>query len=1051
MNDKNEKTIDGRYIVLRAIGKGMSGEVLLVRDSEGTKALKLLNELQLNVSRAEALANFKKEFAILKELNHPHVARILDFGYEGTLRKYFFTSEFVDGADFQTACTGLSPERIEALAVQALRALNYLHARGVRHFDIKPQNVLVATDDGTPGSVKIIDFGLAEFTAPHKKTGTPAYMAPEILRGESPDHRADLYSLGVMTYKAFTGVNPFVGKSLRETCDRQLNFNAAPPSTINPSVPKHWDHILIRLLEKNPMRRYAEAAHAIRDVNFLGRAKHEIETHDTKLSYLPEKGALIGREAEWKTFQDAFEASFGEGARSEPSLFTIAGGKGTGKTRFVAEIRHAAQLKGVPIRVFDAAFHAANLPERSVLCLDDGDVAAERVNDLLRELGGRRCLVVWTCANAPFGWKAASAVALKDFSRGELGEYLGSVTGFGETPAWLVEKIYRRTQGNPFFVAEFVKSLIERGAFFDSAGRWHAAELDDVRIDFDAVGIPATLEDCLRVNVSRVTAPDRAILNALAVNGAPLDALRLATLTGEESGPALDRLKEQGLLETAEERGFFFKNVFVSDVILKDLPVTEQSGLHARLAELFDAKPESRRLHLHHRGFDPDPDSACAALKELGRMHIADGEYGKAVTVFERLIARRESRGELANLSDYLDLGKALTLTRRLSEASALHAYLLTKLEARRAPADDVLEVLKELVDLRFKRSDVGTPDEHLAAAGGHNSAATALIARSSKPEFWKVVFENFGAFLSLRTGRLDEALATFRKTHDVWKLELSDDDKALVLNNRIVEALHQKRDYAAAEAVCLEKMPTLATFDEKYPLALNCYWLATTYYLMATNESRTDAAELHRSSAENFRRCDKIARDIGNLPLLLRALNGIGNVLMTSGDKSQALEYYERAFSVSRRSGETETAAFIAYNVATIHKDAGNDREAYSHFIYAANTLDERPARTPYADFILFMTRLLLVETDLRLGDTLSAREELERADALYETCAMAKSYESLRSLYRAQLFFHEGDFHAGDEWLGRALEQCATPEQRLIVEKYTASPRYRDLSAKH
>lgn len=1036
-NDTKKKTIDGRYVVLRALGKGMSGEVLQVKDCDGIKALKLLNELQFHVSRAEALANFKKEFTILKELNHPNVARILDFGYEKAWRKYFFTSEFIDGPDFQSACAGRSPEDVEGFAVQALRALHYLHARGIHHFDIKPQNVLVAKSEDAAEKVKIIDFGLAGFVAPHKKIGTPAYMAPEILRGEPPDHRADLYSLGVMLYKAFTGVNPFAGKTLKETSDLHLNFRPNPPSNLNAEVPKHWDHILARLLEKNPGRRYAEAGHAIRDVNFLGSGNYEIETRDTKLSYLPEKGALIARSAQWRTFQNAFEKAFSETARPEPRLMVVTGGEGTGKTRFVSEIRHEAQLKGVPVFAFDPEEPIPGASERFVLCIDDALVTAGRVNDLLRELGGRRCLVVWTRGEIPVGWKILAVAELRDFSRIELGDYLASVTGFGKAPDWLVEKIYRRTQGNPLFVVEFVKSLIERGVFFDASGRWQASVLEDVRIDFDEIGVPATLEDCLKERIARVSKTDRLILEALAVNGAPLDAAKLGTIVIDGTDAAVSRLGVQNLVETGE-RGLFCKNPLVSEVILKSLPEAEKSRLHTRLASLFETEPGMRRVHLHHRGWDPDPGVACSALKELGRMHLAEGAYAKAVAVFERLIARREGAGKLAGLDDYLDLGKSLTLTRRLPEASALHAYHLAKLEARHAPPDDVLEVLKELVDLHFKRSDLDAPAEHLAAAAEHIKTATALIPRSSNPEFWNLVFANFKAVRALHGGNVDEALATFLKTHEAWKSLLSDADKARVLNNRIIDAYHLKRDYAAAAAICLEKMPILEALGEKYPLALNCYFLAQTYYLTATNETRADPAELYRLSSENFQRCEKIARDIGNLPLLLRALNGIGNVHMTTDDKTSALEYYGRALAISRRSGEIETAAFIAYNVATIHKEAGNDREAYSHLVYAANTLDEQAARSPYTAFILYMARLLLAEIDLRLGDAEAAREQMALADTLYETCPMAKSYESRRSLLRAQLAYHERDPGSGDEWLGRAQEQCTTPEQRLIIEKY-------------
>ena len=96
--------IDQRYDVVKNLGGGLSGEVVLIKDHDELKALKFLKKIQMNVSREDALRNFKNEFSILKELNHPNISRILDFGYEQRLQKYYFTTEFISGAEFHKAC-----------------------------------------------------------------------------------------------------------------------------------------------------------------------------------------------------------------------------------------------------------------------------------------------------------------------------------------------------------------------------------------------------------------------------------------------------------------------------------------------------------------------------------------------------------------------------------------------------------------------------------------------------------------------------------------------------------------------------------------------------------------------------------------------------------------------------------------------------------------------------------------------------------------------------------------------------------------------------------
>src|SRR5687768_16533958 len=109
--------IDQRYEIQKNLGAGFSGEVLLVKDHEGLKALKFLKKVQLNVSREEALNNFKNEFSILKELNHPNIARIIDFGFEPKMQKYYFTTEFISGVELHKACENQPLEVIEKLIV----------------------------------------------------------------------------------------------------------------------------------------------------------------------------------------------------------------------------------------------------------------------------------------------------------------------------------------------------------------------------------------------------------------------------------------------------------------------------------------------------------------------------------------------------------------------------------------------------------------------------------------------------------------------------------------------------------------------------------------------------------------------------------------------------------------------------------------------------------------------------------------------------------------------------------------------------------------------
>ena len=147
-----------RYLEIKEIGSGVTGRVYLVKDEKTglTCALKMLHS-PLGYIKYSELEGFQHEFEILKNLNHPSIAKVFDFGVTEESSHLYIVTEFVEGKDLFEYAEGKSIEVIEELFVQALRALNYIHSKKIIHLDIKPQNMLVV-DHGSP-TLKLIDFG----------------------------------------------------------------------------------------------------------------------------------------------------------------------------------------------------------------------------------------------------------------------------------------------------------------------------------------------------------------------------------------------------------------------------------------------------------------------------------------------------------------------------------------------------------------------------------------------------------------------------------------------------------------------------------------------------------------------------------------------------------------------------------------------------------------------------------------------------------------------------------------------------------------------------
>ena len=329
-----------RYRLVRKLGEGGMGEVWLAADEvEGGRevALKLLH--QDKIRNDAAVAYFKQEFAALARLRHPNLARVHDFGLvEGqSPRRCFFTAEYVPGADLYRLCAPDPPyERLYGWTVQALRALAYIHARGLIHHDVKPSNLVVAGD-----TVKLLDFGLAGARTSKLDgiRGTVRYLAPEIAKGGPIDERADLYSLGVTLYQVTTRRLPFEGETTLSVLRKHLDQVPEPPSGIRADLPPALERFILRLVAKEPADRYPSADEAIRDLARLTGRPFPVETGETRASAVL-SGRFVGRDETVARLRVS-----GAGA------FLVTGESGLGKSRLLRELKYVFQLDGATVLV----------------------------------------------------------------------------------------------------------------------------------------------------------------------------------------------------------------------------------------------------------------------------------------------------------------------------------------------------------------------------------------------------------------------------------------------------------------------------------------------------------------------------------------------------------------------------------------------------------------------------------------------------------------------------------------------------------------------------
>ncbi len=273
----------GKYEIRAVIGRGGSAEVYRAHDPDLNRevAIKVLHPNLLESD--EAIVQLRQEGQAVAALNHPNIIHVFDFHAEGQV--FFMVMELINGPTLHSLIRkhpdGMPVEVALHVFTQVLKAVEYAHSHGVIHRDIKPSNVLIA--EGF--RAVLMDFGLARpggserLTAQGMASGTPLYLAPELLDGKAVQPTGDIYALGVMLYEMVTGQTPFKGTSYVQVIRQQLEATPRPPSELVPSLPPEIERVILRALEKDPARRY-QSAQAMLDDLTAGTGSADLETPD---------------------------------------------------------------------------------------------------------------------------------------------------------------------------------------------------------------------------------------------------------------------------------------------------------------------------------------------------------------------------------------------------------------------------------------------------------------------------------------------------------------------------------------------------------------------------------------------------------------------------------------------------------------------------------------------------------------------------------------------------------------------------------------------------
>jgi len=342
-----------RYRIDAKLGEGGMGVVYRAHDSllQRPVAIKTLTP---GLFGEEGTRRILREAQSAAKLQHPHIVAIFDAVEEGG--QFAIVMELVEGQTLRELLPVPIPRLIE-VALQVLEGLEYAHAQGIVHRDIKPENILVTPD----GVAKLMDFGLARSEGRSRLTvtgmvvGTVAYLAPEQALGGQVDGRSDLYALGAVLYEAVAGRPPFESEDPISVITQHINVPPVAPHWHNPAVPPALENVILKLLAKDPARRYQSAREAIEALAAVRAASGSqvaaaVAAEAMKLTGpgLAERlvhSPLVGREAELATLKGLIDhLTMGHGV-----VVLVTGPLGIGKTRLLEETATYARLRGIAV------------------------------------------------------------------------------------------------------------------------------------------------------------------------------------------------------------------------------------------------------------------------------------------------------------------------------------------------------------------------------------------------------------------------------------------------------------------------------------------------------------------------------------------------------------------------------------------------------------------------------------------------------------------------------------------------------------------------------
>ncbi len=911
------------YRLLRKIGEGGFGEVFEATDSLGRRYAVKIARKDIQGS-SERLLN---QFRCLASSHHRRIVKVYDFdplAEDGAI----MVTEFFDGEDLKHYTSRYGTSDLPEIVAMVLDGLRYLHNLGRIHGDIKPQSIMVSKRNGYL-DVRLIDAGFDPSSTGGlpRIHGTPSYMAPEIITDGDADARSDLYSLGITLLEILTGKLPFEPKSLSEVLAARIQTDIDLDKKLGDDN-RIWVAFIDGLIRKNRYERFKDAAHAGLE---LERIFGSPGLFSGKVC-LAQCSGFFGRDVELGGIS-------GKLIFPQEGMVIVDGLPGSGVTRFLCEIANAALERGIRVDRFscgagssfgtsliskakqiDPSFEPTGGMEdvsrrdylsnviRAAECIlsdqrmhlflvDDADLLDSSEARLLGFVSAHfsKNLIIICGSHArreifPEGnFSVAQRIHLPPLSIGDTEHMINSLLITSSTPQRLIESIHARAKGSPKQIDETLRQLFGIGSirFTSSNG--------DLRVSWDGtIDVPDSV-GFLRETIIDLEDAPRRLLVAVSVSGSGFSTDEANKLMGEAGLPALEELRDKGLIRDGCEIGSIepVYRIPLSEmysILGKDAVI----DVSLRIASIFEGQGEAKgcyRAGLIYSAIG-QKEEALRRLVEAGdRLRttsraLAYDAYEQALLCTEDEGVRQELHEKLGEISlAYDDLNEAYK-NFSMAEQRPLARRRLAWVIGLKGDYDRAIDLLEE--------------------------CKAAAQSSGDKVEFARVL--NDLGYLMVLAARISDGIEVLKQAYEVTSSLAMHADAGRALNRMGIAYSRRSEFQLAIEAYRLAREQYELGGDRKNASVTS---ISEALCLRRTMEFKR-AKELIESATRTL---EELRSPYG----LAGGYHGLAMVLMDLGKLDQAAEYAEKALNLNRLLGTSVGEVVAGTLLAGIELEKGN------------------------------------------------------------------------------------------------------------------------------